>query len=518
MQTTPVVPGYDLGPVLGAGGIGRVWAATRSSDGSAVAIKVVPVGTGDQAEVAARELTVLARAQVEGLVGFHEAVGVGDDPPCVAMVLDRVGGGSLEAVVRARGHLSVGESVTVLASVARTLAGLHALGVAHGDVTPANVLVERTGRPLLADLGVASVAGEPPGGLYGTEGFVAPEVLDRGEVGDAADVYAVGALAWWCVAGAHPGPAALRPRLEEVVPGLPADWVELTERALGGNPRERPTAAQLALGYFDSAPCEPLRMTVGSDETSLLTQRIRGAAVEPPTPGSPDAAHRPRPGMRAVCALRAVRPRLIHRRSPVHPGQGRPVHPRPRWTGVVWLAAALAVAGGAAVVVEAGWPAFGRSPGGGGRVSAPVAPGPPGTRPDPLTDRRSPSRDLIGLMQALADARASAMSSGDVAQLERLDLRGSEARDRDEAALTSLRQRGERYADVHLTVASARLVTVSATAATVDAQVDTAAYRVVGAGTVEQRPAAPGHLLRFTLVWQGGRWLVQAVREPGTPS
>src|SRR5690349_22445419 len=110
----PVIPGYAVGRLLGAGGSGRVWAATRERDGLAGAVKVLPVDDSEAAEAAARELAVLARIDVEGLVGFHEAVTLPGSPAQLALVLDRVRGGALTRAVSARGHLSVGESVTVL--------------------------------------------------------------------------------------------------------------------------------------------------------------------------------------------------------------------------------------------------------------------------------------------------------------------------------------------------------------------------------------------------------------------
>ena len=229
-------------------------------------------------------------------------------------MLDHLAGGSLERAVRARGHLSVGESVTVLAPVARALAGLHALGVVHGDVTPANVLLALSGQPFLADLGVARLAGEGPGqsgSFWGTPGFVAPEVIDSGVPTAAADVYAVGALAWWCVTGAVPEPGPVRRPLAEVAPGLPAAWSEVTTQALLGDPALRPTAAELALAYYDSAACEPLRMVVGGDETTLLTQRLRrprgDAGGRPAARAATDAPVAPaRPGGRGRDARRAA--------------------------------------------------------------------------------------------------------------------------------------------------------------------------------------------------------------------
>ena len=145
----PRVPGYDLGELLGQGAAGRVWSATRVEDGARVAVKVVSVRGDDDADRVARELSVLATTTVEGVVGFRESVGLDTDPPAVAIVLDLARGGSLARAVGARGHLSVGEAVTVLAPVAKALAGLHAAGVVHGDVSPGNVLLEPWPEPVL---------------------------------------------------------------------------------------------------------------------------------------------------------------------------------------------------------------------------------------------------------------------------------------------------------------------------------------------------------------------------------
>jgi hypothetical protein len=478
----PEVPGYALGQRIGNGGSGTVWAATRRRDGARVAVKVVPVGTGGRAESAAREIAVLARADVDGLVGFHEAVGLAGEPPAVALVLDQVGGGSLEGVVRARGHLSVGESVTILAPVARALAGLHGRGVVHGDVTPGNVLLERTGRPLLADLGVATLAGEVPGQLYGTTGFVAPEVLDRGLVTSAADAYAVGALAWWCVTGSAPEPVALRRPLEELAPGLPDAWADVTLRALHGDPDLRPTAAELALAYYDSAPCEPLRLVVGSDETSLLTQRLRqpGAATGA-TPGPRRGAREPR----RVAALATVALLVMGLGTAGLMASGR--LPTPAW-------------------VDRGPD---KAVGHAGTTTARAV-----ERRDVATDPGAPQRDPHALMVALATLRAEVMVSGSVPGLARLDAPGSPALAQDTAVLRELAESGRSWQGVALQVTSARTVSHSAGRATLDADVGTAAYRVVdAAGRAERHAAVAGGPLRFELVWSAGRWRVESIAD-----
>ncbi len=488
------MPGYRVGELLGAGGTGTVWAATREADGTPCAIKVVAVAAEGEASAAARELAVLGRVDVEGLVGFHEAValrhstgrecedGVGasaEGVDAVALVLDHVGGGSLERVVRARGRLSVGESVTVLAPVARTLAALHQLGVVHGDVSPGNVLLERTGRPLLADLGVARLAGELPGDVHGTDGFAAPEVLDGGAAGSAADVYAVGALAWWCVTGSPPGPAALRPPLESLVPGLPPGWLETTRAALRGDPALRPTAADLALAYFDAAACEPLRLVVGSDETSMLTHRLRSAPAPSPVPPAPRARRR---------GGRRRRHRL-----------GRPSARSVRVLATVGALVAVLATGGS--LVAAGTVPAGR----------PVRGAPSTGAVDPLLDPRSPDDRTLQLVQALSDLRSRAMESASPLDLARLDAPGSPALAADSATLARLRSTGQTYEGVHLVVRGARATEVTARDATVEAVVDTAPYRVVADGVARRGAPVAGQRLRFSLVRPEGRWLVARV-------
>lgn len=505
----PQVPGYSLGRRLGAGGSAVVWAARRDDDGAPVAVKVVTVGAGEQTEAVVRELAVLARVDVEGLVPFHEAVTLPGEPRRVALVLDHVGGGSLQGVVRARGHLSVGESVTILAPVARALAGLHAAGVLHGDLTPGNILLERSGRPLLADLGVARFVGEAPGEALGTEGFVAPEVVDGGRVTPAADVYAAGALAWWCVTGEVPGPASWRPPLESLAPGLPAAWRETTIRALASDPAARPTAAEVALAWFDSAPCEPLRLVVGSDETSLLTHRLRRPVAEVVEPG-------PRTRRERLAQL-ARASRASRRRR----------HPR---TGAALIAAGLTtvllvgalMAGG--VLPVPGWltPSAGPDPTAPVAQSSPVSrtPSPPASSATAAPrsvqrDARAPTQKATELVQELAALRARAMVSGKASDLAALDAPASAALDRDTADLGRVRAAGLAYEGVRLTVRSARTVTATQRAATVEAVVDTAAYRVVSASdprqVVRTEEAVRGQALRFALAWSGGRWLIERV-------
>jgi hypothetical protein len=350
---------------------------------------------------------------------------------------------------------------------------------------------------VLSDLGVARVTGVPDAHTYGTTGFVAPEVEGGSPPTAASDVYAVGALGWWCVTGEIPTAASLRQSLDALAPGLPESWRAVTAQALSRDPAERPTAAELALAYFDSAPCEPLRLVVGADDTSLLTHRLRRS--EPSLPARPALPATP------ATSRRATR------------GRGRP-----RLRGLVGGAAVVTALGlavaGVAFAGRLPWhhpavPAERRSLEAVATVtSARPSPAPAADR-EPTTDPAAARRDPRALMQALADRRARAMTGGAPGALDALDVPGSAAMRDDAAVLAALAARHRSYRDVVFRVRTARCVECTATAARIDAAVDTTAYTVVDAGGVarhERLPPAP--VMRFALRWHEGGWRIEEVR------
>ena len=90
-----------------------------------------------------------------------------------------------------------------------------------GDVSPGNVLFTGQGKPMLSDLGIARMLGDPAGGAgHGTPGFVDPAPVDAVRAGlqPERDVYAAAALGWFCLTGAAPPRTADRPPLPLLVP------------------------------------------------------------------------------------------------------------------------------------------------------------------------------------------------------------------------------------------------------------------------------------------------------------
>ncbi|WP_070159924.1 serine/threonine protein kinase [Nesterenkonia sp. PF2B19] len=292
----PEAEGLSLRRLLGLGGSSTVWLAEVTGDGPhwadaapadrtvAVKIRSEAHGMGQSLESGAgawrsAELNAVRRLHHEHLVTVY---GWTDTSAGPGLILEPYTAGSLGRLLAARGTLSVGETVTVLSPVAQALAHLHAAGVAHGDVSPGNVLLAPDGRPALGDLGDAQLLGASPIPAA-TQGFAAPErtsALRSAEHGrrqrawDAslapeADVYGLAAVAWCSLTGSAPAVGRRRPPLGTLCPEAPSRLIRLLEEALSEAADERPDARAFAAELHRCAAPEPLDLAAYVDDDVL---------------------------------------------------------------------------------------------------------------------------------------------------------------------------------------------------------------------------------------------------------
>ena len=285
---------YTLVRPLGSGGMGEVWAAT-APDGGEVAVKLLAEGAlADPAARArfAREVDAARRVRHPGVQAVLDA-DPGASRPWLATEL--VEGPTLAQRVATQGPVTGPELHALATGLAEALAAVHAAGVVHRDVSPANVVLGADG-PVLVDFGIARFAEATTltltGAVVGTAGWLAPELLRDQEVTAAADLWSLGAVLAYAATGRPPADG---PRAEVVmrkvldgdldVRGLP-DWLDRVVRAcLRPDPAERPVAA----GLF--APGGP---TVVDQPTAV--QPAPTAPLDPPpaatagTPGGPDGS------------------------------------------------------------------------------------------------------------------------------------------------------------------------------------------------------------------------------------
>jgi serine/threonine-protein kinase PknK len=181
------------------------------------------------------------------------------------LVSERIRGTTLD------GFAAGAEPAAVLAAIRgplRALSYLHRARLCHGDVKPANVLVE-DGRGVLIDLGCARPFGPAGSEVSGTPGFIAPEALEGGEIDARSDLFALGVSMHLLLAHAK-----LEPRVSAIF-----------ERCARRDPRERPaSAAEVleALGDLDDAlrPAVPPAPLLGREEMMQAVAALVRSLVE----------------------------------------------------------------------------------------------------------------------------------------------------------------------------------------------------------------------------------------------
>ncbi len=291
---------YELVACLGRGGMGEVWEAVLHGPGGfrkAVALKLLVRGGEPQHQ---RALVEEARW---GALCSHPNIAatfeLGDDDGRWFIAMELVRGLSVGALVR-NAPMPGAAVLEVGLQTCGALAHLHAVGVdgpggaglVHGDVTPRNLLVDRSGLVKLVDLGIARLAG-PVGAAWGTPGFVAPEQW-VGAAEARSDLFSLGAVLYHLASGRFAfdrgakgptralvderlaDPGFLRP-IGEAVPGL----AEVIARCLQSAPEDRwADASELAAAlrslrarYPDDDPLLPLVRSPDRDTTPTPSVR-----------------------------------------------------------------------------------------------------------------------------------------------------------------------------------------------------------------------------------------------------
>ena len=200
LDPSPRVAGFTLLREIGTGRRSSAWLAYDAARGADVVLKLQAAAVSSLH----REWAVAAQVAGEDVVRVHGHGRAGD---WEYLVMEHLPGGDLAG--RLRRGCTPGEAVGLLAECARPLARLHAAGLVHRDVKPANFLLRANGRVVLADFGLTAPAGTPAaslaqGAIVGTPRYVAPEQLQGAPATPAADVYALGVLLYEMLCGRPP--------------------------------------------------------------------------------------------------------------------------------------------------------------------------------------------------------------------------------------------------------------------------------------------------------------------------
>ncbi|HGY91591.1 MAG TPA: hypothetical protein ENK43_10515 [Planctomycetes bacterium] len=258
--------GFRLLRRLGKGGMGEVFLAEQEKLGRLVALKILPAGSSlspTAIERFRREARAAARLRHPNIVRLLE-VGEADGIRFIAM--DFVPGKSLAAkIASARAHERQLNAASILqwgADVCDALEAAHAEGIAHRDVKPGNIMIDRDGRALLLDFGLAKSLSEDEFNLTtsfaGSPRYAAPEQLGAhgGRIDARTDVYGLGVTLFEACTLSPPFRADSverlydrilneePPPLHSVNPDVPRDLACVLARAMEKDPSDRfPSAA-----------------------------------------------------------------------------------------------------------------------------------------------------------------------------------------------------------------------------------------------------------------------------------
>ncbi|NYI44448.1 serine/threonine protein kinase [Nocardioides aromaticivorans] len=306
---------YRLLDELGHGGMSDVFRATDELLQREVAVKVLR--EVEDPVLRARfiaEAQLLARLNHPGLVTLLDA-GIRADRPYLVMTLAE---GPTLAAQLAAGALPAQTVAEIGTQVAAALAYAHAQGVTHRDVKPSNVLLCGDSRALLADFGIARLAGDleqhtRTGETIGSPAYLAPEQAAGEAVTSAADVYSLGLVLLEALTGerAFPG-APLETAVQRLVASppmpvsLPRPWRDLLTAMTARDPAARPTAEDVAAATAAIATGTVPALPDPGESTQPLAVTTDGSAAAP-AEGGRAAAHRgPRRRWLLVAALVVV--------------------------------------------------------------------------------------------------------------------------------------------------------------------------------------------------------------------
>ena len=258
---------YTIVEEVGAGGMGHVYKAIDRNIGKTVALKLVrpaAAGQGLARERFRRELALAQAVTHPNVCRVHD---LGEVEGALYISMEFVEGQTLDDLIQSVGHLSAKQTVALGRQICAGLQAIHERGIVHRDLKPGNIMVDRSGRPILMDFGLAFHQGTDrltgAGSVLGTLAYLSPEQA-RGRTTDhRSDLYGVGLILFEMLTGRHPPgdqssvPLALRdadercPAPSRLVSDVPATLDALVLRCLEREPERRfPSAADLetALG------------------------------------------------------------------------------------------------------------------------------------------------------------------------------------------------------------------------------------------------------------------------------
>lgn len=261
--TTPTWGPLQIRSEIGRGAFGTVYRAWDSRLEREVALKLLHAGPGRASTTSLiREGRLLAQIRHPNVVTVY---GADEHDGRVGLWMEFVTGRTLKEIVNEHGPFGAPEAGVIGLDLCRALAAVHRLGFVHRDVKAQNVLREVGGRTVLMDFGAGSSIAEETNALRGTPAYLAPELLEGEPPSVRSDLYALGVLLYYLVAGSFPvtggslpelrtrHAAGSRTPLQDLRPELPARFIRVVDMCTAPDAADRPQSAGQVESLLESA-------------------------------------------------------------------------------------------------------------------------------------------------------------------------------------------------------------------------------------------------------------------------
>ncbi|MDQ6658989.1 MAG: serine/threonine protein kinase [Actinomycetota bacterium] len=342
---------YRLTARIAVGGMGEVWSADDTRLHRPVAVKILKSELTsdpefvDRFRTEARITAALNHSGIASVYDYGEVASIASGPEDTAfLVMELVTGEPLSAVLARAPRIAVPRLLDLLEQTGRALQAAHNRQLVHRDIKPGNILITPAGQVKITDFGIAKVAFQVPitkgGMVMGTAQYLSPEQAAGHAAVPASDVYALGIVAYECLAGARPfnaeSPIAVAmAQVNDAPPPLPPDIpppvTALVMRMLDKDPRKR---------FEDGA-------AVADAVAAVRSGRAVSAGHPVATTGHPLSVH----AAQAAHAAQAVQAARARAGAGYSAAQVL-IAPRPvRHTGLAWLIGVLVLM----LAVAAGW-------------------------------------------------------------------------------------------------------------------------------------------------------------------
>ena len=272
LEQTAIAGRYKLERRLGSGGMSTVHLALDMRLERHVAVKLLAEHLADDPAFVSRfqrEAQAAARLIHPNIVQIFDS-GLDEGTGQHFIVMEYIEGFSCAEILRDQGWVEVPEGVSIIEQACAGLHYAHRHGVVHRDVKPGNLLRSGEGQVKLADFGIAKATEQSSitqvGSVLGTAAYLAPEQARGEEAGPAADIYALGVVAYQIISGRLPYEAASltelvlkqqqeQPlRLDALVAAVTPELADAVAIALALEPAERyADASEMAQAVKDGA-------------------------------------------------------------------------------------------------------------------------------------------------------------------------------------------------------------------------------------------------------------------------